>query len=143
MRPAPWIDEQVISEGRKLAGVSLVTVPPGTRTPVPAQTRSDVPPGVAVSVPLPRASQPWPPAPQAGPAPADGPGPDAIIGIAAAAGFLGYDKPESFRRARTRTPIPGEGKLPDGRPYWPPHALRDCHSGRKIAGNRTPSGGPD
>ena len=33
MRPAPWIDEQVISEGRKLAGVSLVTVPPGTTCP--------------------------------------------------------------------------------------------------------------
>jgi len=143
MRPAPWIDEQVISEGRKLAGVSLVTVPPGTRTPAPAQTRSDVPPDVPVSVPLPRASQPWPPAPQADPAPADGPGPDAIIGIAAAARFLGYDKPESFRRARTRSPIPGEGKLPDGRPYWPPQALRNWHTARKIAGNRTPSGGPD
>lgn len=28
MRPAPWIDDRVISEGRKLAGVSLVDVPP-------------------------------------------------------------------------------------------------------------------
>ena len=54
--------------------------------------------------------------------------------------FLGYDKPEGFRRARTGTPIPGEGKLPDGRPYWPLHALRDWHSGRIIAGNR--GGGP-
>ena len=33
-----------------------------------------------------------------------------IIGIAAAARYLGYDKPDSFRRARTRYPIPGEGK---------------------------------
>ena len=28
MQPAPWIDGHVISEGRKLAGVSLVDVPP-------------------------------------------------------------------------------------------------------------------
>jgi hypothetical protein len=28
MRPAPWIDSHVISEGRKLAGGSLVDVPP-------------------------------------------------------------------------------------------------------------------
>ncbi len=136
----------MISEGRKLAGVSLVTVPPGQRTPAPAQTRSDVPPYVPVAVPLPRAA-PWPaatpPAPEAGSEPAAGPGPDAIIGIAAAARFLGYDKPESFRRARTRNPIPGESKLPDGRPYWPPHALRNWHTARKIAGNRTPSAGPD
>jgi hypothetical protein len=43
-----------------------------------------------------------------------------IIGIADAASYLGYDKPESFRRARTRTPVPGEGKMPDGRPCWTP-----------------------
>ena len=28
MRPTPWIDGHAISEGRKLAGVSLVDVPP-------------------------------------------------------------------------------------------------------------------
>src|SRR5580692_1246716 len=44
MRPAPWIDGHVISEGRKLAGVSLVDVPPvgvpaGQDIQVPAQTR--------------------------------------------------------------------------------------------------------
>jgi hypothetical protein len=49
MQPAPWIDGHVISEGRKLAGVSLVgvpdvPVPPGPDIHVPAQTRSDVPP---------------------------------------------------------------------------------------------------
>ena len=51
MQPAPWIDGHVISEGRKLAGVSLVdvppvAVPPGQDIPVPAQTRRDVPPDV-------------------------------------------------------------------------------------------------
>ena len=33
-----------------------------------------------------------------------------IVGIADAASYLGYDKPDSFRRARTRNPIPGERK---------------------------------
>ena len=42
MRPPPWIDEHVISEGRKLAGVSLVRpggvpVPPGQHVYVSAQ----------------------------------------------------------------------------------------------------------
>jgi hypothetical protein len=60
-----------------------------------------------------------------------------IIGIADAARFLGYDKPDSFRRARTRHPIPGETRTPDGRPAWTPHALRNWHSQRKIAGTRT------
>ncbi|HEV2260283.1 MAG TPA: hypothetical protein VGS06_44825, partial [Streptosporangiaceae bacterium] len=59
-----------------------------------------------------------------------------IVGITAAARYLGYDKPESFRRARTRHPIPGERKLPDGRPYWTTAALRSWQSKRKIAGNR-------
>jgi hypothetical protein len=49
---------------------------------------------------------------------------DMIVGITAAAHYLGYDKPESFRRARTRHPVPGEGKMPDGRPCWTPQALR-------------------
>jgi hypothetical protein len=30
-----------------------------------------------------------------------------VTGIAAAASYLGYDKPDSFRRARTRHPVPG------------------------------------
>lgn len=69
------------------------------------------------------------------------PGPPAagdglIIGIADAASYLGYDKPESFRRARTRTPIPGEGKTDDGRPCWTSQALHNWQSKRKIAGNR-------
>jgi hypothetical protein len=59
-----------------------------------------------------------------------------IIGIADAASYLGYEKPESFRRARTRNPIPGEGKTDDGRPCWTPAALRSWQSKRKIAGNR-------
>jgi hypothetical protein len=43
-----------------------------------------------------------------------------ITGIAAAAEYLGYGKPDSFRRARTRNPIPGETRTPDGRPVWTP-----------------------
>ena len=65
-----------------------------------------------------------------------------IIGIAAAARYLRYRKPDSFRRARTRHPIPGETKTDDGRPCWTPQALRSWQSKRKIAGNRTLSG-PD
>jgi len=42
--------------------------------------------------------------------------------------------PEGFRRARTRSPIPGEAKMPDGRPCWTPAALRSWQSRRKIAG---------
>ncbi|HEX3750020.1 MAG TPA: hypothetical protein VHW06_05605 [Streptosporangiaceae bacterium] len=66
------------------------------------------------------------------------PGPDAIIGIPAAARFLGYDKPDSFRRARTRHPVPGESRLPDGRPWWTPQALQNWQGGRKIVGGREP-----
>ena len=117
MRPAPWIDARVISEGRKLAGVSLVTVPPGTRIPVPAQTPSGVPP----DVPAPDTVGPSRAAPGTGPVPwagrhrATAPADDLIVGIPAAARFLGYGKPDSFRRARTRHPIPGERKR-----RWPP-----------------------
>jgi hypothetical protein len=59
-----------------------------------------------------------------------------IVGIAAAARYLGYSKPDSFRRARTRYPVPGQRKLPDGRPCWTPAVLRIWQSKRKIAGNR-------
>lgn len=65
------------------------------------------------------------------------------MGIAAAASFLGYDKPDSFRRARTRRPIPGEQKTPDGRPCWTPHMLRSWPGKRKIAGHRTDAGEQD
>jgi hypothetical protein len=146
----------VITEGRKLAGVSLVTVPPGRHVYVPGETPPDVPPGVPVTVPAPRRAA-WPgttpgpaggpgtdtaPGPDAGHEPDAGPGPDAVIGIPAAARLLGYDKPESFRRARTRHPIPGEQRLPDGRPWWTPQALRNWHASRKISGNRQPGSGP-
>jgi len=66
-------------------------------------------------------------------------GGELITGIAHAASYLGYDKPDSFRRARTRHPIPGEGKTSDGRPCWTPQVLRSWQSRRKIAGNRTPA----
>jgi hypothetical protein len=60
-----------------------------------------------------------------------------ITGIFAAARYLGYRQPDGFRRARTRHPIPGEGKTPDDRPCWTPRALLSWQSKRKIAGNRT------
>ena len=57
MRPAPWITPRMLTEGRKLAGVSLVTipassalalaavpVPPRQHIPPPAETLSNVPP---------------------------------------------------------------------------------------------------
>ena len=176
MRPAPWIDAHVISEGRKLAGVSLVDVPPvgippGQDIHVPAQTRRHVPPDV------PPPDAPVPPLALPGPArrpgrhraPADpgeqpvtstsgtgrhqavaptgdtivAPAEEMIIGIAAAARYLDYRKPDSFRRARTRRPIPGESKTDDGRPCWTPQALRSWQSKRKIAGSRIHGGAPD
>ena len=169
MRPAPWIDGHVISEGRKLAGVSLVDVPligvpPGQDIHVPAQTRwdvpSDVPPPDTGTRPLVLPG----PARRAGrhrASPARGEQPvtstestgercdvapgggtvavsadEMIIGVAAAARYLGYRKADSFRRARTRHPIPGEGKTDDGLPCWTPQALRSWQSKRKIAGSR-------
>jgi hypothetical protein len=177
MRPAPWIDARVISEGRKLAGVSLVDVPlvgvpPGPDIHVPAQTRRTVPPAV------PPPDRPvWPMASHgparragrhraphtggepvrsstgtvarhaAGPAAGDIVTPDpaaeeVIVGIAAAARYLGYTKADSFRRARTRHPIPGETKTDNGRPCWTPAALRSWQSKRKIAGQRSDSREP-
>jgi hypothetical protein len=122
MQPAPWITPRVLAEGRKLAGASLVTipaalpalvaVPPGQQVPPPAETPADVPPWDTTA--------------------------DLITGIAAAAGYLGYDKPDSFRRARTRHPIPGETRTPEGRPAWTPATLRTWHAQRSIAGNHAP-----
>ena len=66
-----------------------------------------------------------------------------IIGVAAAARHLGYRKADSFRRARTRRPIPGEGKTDNGRPCWTPQALRSWQSKRKIAGQRADGREPD
>jgi hypothetical protein len=179
MRPAPWIDGHVISEGRKLAGVSLVDVPlvgvpPGQDIHVPAQTRRHVPPDVPPPdtgtrplailspaqparpagrhrAPASRVEQPVTstggtgrhhaaaPAQDTAAAPAG----EMITGIAAAARYLGYRNPDSFRRARTRRPIPGETKTHDGRPCWTPGTLRSWQSTRKIAGHRTPGSEPD
>jgi hypothetical protein len=75
----------------------------------------------------PAAVPPWDTPAAASAAPADpsaGPADDLVVGIAAAAAFLGYDKPDSFRRARTRHPIPGETRASDGRPAWTPAALQ-------------------
>jgi hypothetical protein len=119
MRPAPWITPRVLAEGRKLAGASLVTVPAG---PVPALAAVPVPPGQHPSPPAETLSgvPPWDtPAEQV-----TGSAQDLVVGIADAAGYLGYGKPDSFRRARTRHPIPGETRTPDGRPAWTPATLR-------------------
>jgi hypothetical protein len=184
MQPAPWITAHVIGEGRRLAGASLVQlppddigessvppdVPPGTASPVPAQRPSDVPSVVpalgqdARALPMladrpagRHRALPGPASDLAGPdhgssgrhraseaGQHDDSGPadrtDMIVGITAAASYLGYDKPDSFRRARTRHPIPGEQKTLDGRPCWTPAALRSWQSKRKIAGNRIHDG---
>jgi hypothetical protein len=50
--------------------------------------------------------------------------------------YLGYGKAESFRRARTRYPIPGDICTSDGRPAWASAALRAWHAQRNV-GNRT------
>ena len=98
--------------------------------PPPAETLSGVPPWDT-------ADQPTDP-----PDPVTGGGAGLITGIAAAADYLGYDKPDSFRRARTRHPIPGETRTPDGRPAWTPAALSDWQA-RREAGNRTATGEAD
>jgi hypothetical protein len=111
-----------------LAGVP---VPPGQQAPPPAETLSAVPPWDAT------AAQTGAPA---DPVTADG-ADGLITGIAAAAGYLAYDKPDSFRRARTRHPIPGETRTSDGRPAWTPAAPRDWHAQRNP-GNHTAGGDP-
>jgi hypothetical protein len=131
LRPAPWITPRVIAEGRKLAGVSLVTLPTAAPVPVPHGQQPSLPGQMPLDVP------PVVPPPDTAPAPA-GEGEDLIVGIADAVRYLGYDKPDSFRRARTRNPIPGESRTTDGRPAWTSRALRNWHTQRKIAGNRTP-----
>ena len=118
-QPAPWITPRVLAEGNKLAGTSIITpehvpVPPGQRIPQPAETASAVPPW---DIPAAVSAAPAEPV-------TEGDGDDLVIGIGAAASYLGYDKPDSFRRARTRHPIPGETRTQDGRPAWPPAALR-------------------
>ena len=139
MRPAPWITPRVLAEGRKLAGASLVTIP---ADPVPALAAVPVPPGQQKSSPAKTVSgvPPWDTTAGQADAPADqgtGGGETLITGIAAAAEYLGYDKPDSFRRARTRHPIPEETRTSDGRPAWNPRTLLNWHSQRKIAGNQT------
>lgn len=120
----------MIAEGQKLAGATLVTVPgvpvpPGQHAPSPAQTVSAVPPWDTP------AAAPAAPAGQV----TDGDG--LVVGIAAAASFVGYDKPDSFRRSRTRHPIPGETRTSDGRPAWAPDALR---AWRSTSGSARESG---
>ncbi|HVT69960.1 MAG TPA: hypothetical protein VHF26_19570, partial [Trebonia sp.] len=133
MRPAPWITPRVLAEGRKLAGASLVTLP---ASPVPALPAVPVPPGQ--QPPPPAQTPPGVPPPDTTAGPATG---GLVVGIADAAGYLGYDKPDSFRRARTRHPIPGETRTSDGRPAWTPAALRDWHA--RHPGTRTTGRQPD
>jgi hypothetical protein len=140
MEPAPWITPRVLAEGRQLAGASLVTIPTSS---VPA----------LVAVPVPIGQQAPPPAetlsgvpPRDTPADQVAKGDDGlIVGIEDAAGFLGYGKADSFRRARTRHPIPGETRTSGGRPAWTARALLSWRSQRRRQGlvgeNLTQDGG--
>jgi hypothetical protein len=133
----------VLAAARKSANVAGGGAP----TSVSLSMRGSVAPGhrnpLAIPGPARRAgrhrARAVAPAGEPGAASAD----EMIIGIAAAARYLGYRKPDSFRRAHTRHPIPGEGKTGDGRPCWTPHALRSWQSKRQIAGNRADGGEPD
>jgi len=138
-RPAPWITPRVLAEGRKLAGASLVTVPaapalvpPGQQLSLPAETLSGVPPW---DTPVGQSADSADQVTDSG----DG----LITGIADAARYLGYDQADSFRRARTRHPIPGETRTSDGRPAWTPATLRTWHAQRKVASNRPAASEPD
>ena len=63
------------------------------------------------------------------------PGPDLVIGIAAAARLLGMNE-EAFRKARHRVEIDGEMRVGQ-QPAWTQEILLSWHSKRRIAGNRT------
>jgi hypothetical protein len=139
MQPAPWITPRVQAEGRKLAGASLVSIPV---SPVPTLAAVPVPPGQQAAPPAETLSGvPLRDTPadqiDASADPVVHGEDDLVTGIAAAAGYLGYDKPDSFRRARTRHPIPGETRTSGGRPAWTPRALLNWHAQRKATGNRT------
>jgi hypothetical protein len=122
-QPAPWITPRVTAEGQRLAGTSLITpggvpVPPGQSMPPPAQTPVLVPPWDTSAAAQAATAEPVTESDDG----AEGDG--LVVGITAAASLLGYDKPDSFRRARTRHPVPGETRTSDGRPAWPAAALR-------------------
>jgi hypothetical protein len=137
MRPAPWINARVISEGRKLAGVSLVDVPlvgvpPGPDIHVPAQTRRTVPPAVpppdhpvwplAGPGPARRAGRHR--APQTGGEPARSTG---TVARHAAGGDIGPGRRGGHRGDRGRRPL---SRLRQNRqlpphPHPPPHPRRD------------------
>jgi hypothetical protein len=51
-------------------------------------------------------------------------------------GVAAFGCPDSFRRARTRAPIPGEARTPDGRPAWTPGTLRNWNTARNRPGAR-------
>jgi hypothetical protein len=55
-----------------------------------------------------------------------------IVGLDAAARHLGM-KPDAFRKARQRRPVPGEAAGPDGRPAWPAEALTRWRQPRPSA----------
>ena len=136
MRPAPWIDEQVISEGRKLAGVSLVHVSPGRHAHVPAKTPSDVPPDVPVHVPSPR--------PGTWPGQRRKPAPDPLIARARTRSSASRPLPGSSATAnRTAsaapapaTPSPAKASSPTAAPTGP---LKPCATG--TAGGSAPGTG--
>ncbi len=112
---------------RKDAPMSRPMSRPRTPRARPGRPRGRAPrPGPATGSPSPA------PGPRrhraAAPAGHPGPGDELIIGLADAASYLGYDKPESFRRARTRNPDPRRGQdATMGGPAGPPP--------RCVAGN--------
>jgi hypothetical protein len=72
MRPAPWITAHVIGEGRKLAGASLVHLPPDDAgADLQPDVPPDVPPGTTPLLPAQRPSDV--------PAPRDGTGPLPVL----------------------------------------------------------------
>lgn len=153
----PWVTAETIEQARQVAGVGWLSPPeqrlslPGTTVPdvpvrVPSQDRpesinGDGRPSLTVitgggSEPL--SEEPAPPA--------EPPGEPLIVGLAAAAAYLGYEKPDSFKKARARAkaagnPIPGETRTKDGQPAFTPAGLRAWHSQRKLAGARAIPGG--
>lgn len=69
------------------------------------------------------------------PDPAPEPEPDPITGLNGAADFLGM-KPDAFKKARQRDPIPGEFRRGNS-PAWMPEDLKEWHLNRPRAGART------
>jgi hypothetical protein len=121
-------------------------VPPPGQTLSPAENPFSVRDSGTFPASVPQGRLTWPPTPQqASPAPftrpeADtGPSPaeSLIVGLAAAAKYLGTTA-EAFRKARRRNgPIPGERRIGNS-PAWPGGQLRDWYARLPRAGRNLP-----